>query len=63
MSEAQDGRCAICKLEKKLYLDHDHQTDEPRGMLCSSCNTALGKFRDDPIILMSAINYLVSGVS
>jgi hypothetical protein len=59
----QKGCCAICKkhqseFRKRLAIDHDHETDIIRGLLCSSCNTALGLLKDDVEILESAINYL-----
>lgn len=64
--EAQAGCCAICGVHAKynagrgemLCLDHHHKTGELRGMLCNSCNTALGHFRDSPTILRGAIAYL-----
>jgi len=61
MHEAQEGVCAICfepETGKMLAVDHCHTTGAIRGLLCSHCNTALGKFRDDPARLQSAINYL-----
>src|SRR5258706_13393673 len=42
MIKAQDGRCAICRLQKKLNIDHNHQTGETRGLLCHRCNTIVG---------------------
>ena len=39
-------------------LDHCHETGEFRGFLCTNCNTGLGKFTDDPDILLNAIAYL-----
>lgn len=57
-----NGVCDICKNEcshgKNLSLDHDHNTGEFRGMLCASCNMALGGFMDSPQLLNSAIKYL-----
>ena len=57
----QDGRCAICK---KLFekpsdacVDHNHKTDEVRGLLCKNCNFGLGYFNDDLEIVKEAINY------
>jgi hypothetical protein len=60
---AQGGRCAICRratgATKKLAVDHDHATGEVRGLLCSSCNRAIGHLRDDPEAFMRAQIYLV----
>ncbi len=57
--------CPICR---KLYIvenmrapprmDHDHQTGKGRGWICDSCNTGLGRFKDDISILETAIEYL-----
>lgn len=67
--EAQDG-CAICKrrsdTNKLLAVDHDHTCCPGkrscgnciRGLLCSSCNTGLGFFRDNLDLLIRAIEYL-----
>lgn len=63
--EEQNGVCAICwgacQTGKNLAVDHDHLTGEKRGLLCMDCNTALGKFRDNPIFLQRAIEYLALG--
>ena len=61
MNKMQDGLCAICGLKpgkKGLAVDHCHNTGEIRGLLCGRCNTALGSFRDDKEILLSALSYL-----
>jgi hypothetical protein len=52
--------CVICGENEKLVVDHDHATGEVRGMLCSSCNLGLGKFKDDPELLEYARIYLLS---
>lgn len=55
----QEGKCLICKnLSGKLYIDHCHKTNKFRGLLCPSCNTAIGLFRDNINILTNAIKYL-----
>lgn len=60
--EAQDGYCAICQRangrSKRLALDHDHSTGDPRGALCGPCNRILGFVRDDPEVLRRAARYL-----
>lgn len=50
--------CELCGRKKKLEVDHDHKTDEIRGMLCSRCNSAIGLFHDDVSLLRKAIEYL-----
>lgn len=58
----QDGRCAICRGKPRknaLSVDHDHQTGEIRGLLCSRCNhKLLGSADDDPARLRAAADYL-----
>lgn len=69
--EEQGGRCAICNVELVIGKtkedlssqdlrnhDHCHDTNEPRALLCASCNKGLGHFGDNPRKLMNAIEYL-----
>jgi len=60
--ETQQHRCMICQDEftEPPHIDHIHGTRPPilRDLLCLNCNTALGKFRDNPEILTRAIRYL-----
>lgn len=71
MWQDQDGQCACCHREinpwgRSTHIDHDHACCAGprscgkcvRGIVCGSCNVGLGKFRDDPILLASAIEYL-----
>lgn len=61
MREQQGDRCAICRgafSEDAIHVDHDHDTGTVRGLLCFTCNTALGKFHDDIGVLRAAIGYL-----
>ena len=48
----------ICGDEGQLVVDHDHQTGKVRGMLCNHCNRGLGHFRDSPMLLEFAAQYL-----
>jgi hypothetical protein len=65
--ERQDGRCAICRQPstaiingkvKRLAIDHCHETKQLRGLLCSKCNTGLGMFSDNWLLLENALEYL-----
>ena len=64
LANAQGGVCAICGVEIPLVwgaggsVDHDHDTGDVRGILCSNCNAGLGMFGDDPEIIRSAAMYL-----
>lgn len=44
MLQKQDSRCAICKEQKTLVIDHCHKTGKVRGLLCIGCNTGLGRY-------------------
>lgn len=60
----QGGVCAICGADtpgvhvKHFHVDHCHTTGAIRGLLCHSCNTSLGGFKDDPARLRAAADYL-----
>lgn len=61
----QSHACAICgwtERKPKMFpmIDHCHATGKVRGILCSDCNMGLGKFKDSPARLQSAITYLQS---
>ena len=59
MFEEQGGKCWICKQKKKkLSVDHNHKTGKVRALLCTNCNTSLGKMKDSIQILENAISYL-----
>ena len=55
---SQNGRCKICRSDKKLSVDHCHSTGKVRGLLCTSCNILLGGAKDSIKILEEAIEYL-----
>jgi hypothetical protein len=58
----QNNKCAICfkllKESKDINIDHNHITNEIRGILCNNCNTGLGLFKDSIPILEQAFKYL-----
>lgn len=57
-------KCPICEktsivgVTANLVKDHDHVTGKAREWICDSCNTGLGRFKDNIEILKKAINYL-----
>ncbi len=71
---AQKGRCALCgRGERGLgwQVDHDHEMAKlhthpvnvgcpkcVRGILCKTCNTALGALLDSPTLLRKAASYV-----
>lgn len=61
----QNGKCAICRGDQKtknvvrFCLDHNHKTGEFRGLVCANCNSGLGMFNDNPVILRFAHSYLM----
>ena len=65
MLKAANNACMICKKpltsesnNDTLCIDHDHTTGEVRGLLCKSCNCALGYLGDKLEMLKSAVEYL-----
>ena len=42
LSARQRNKCAICLQKTILVIDHDHITDEVRGLLCHRCNMSVG---------------------
>lgn len=61
---AQGSKCAICgcppefSVNGRLAVDHCHDSDKIRGLLCTMCNTALGSFKDSPALLRAAAAYV-----
>jgi hypothetical protein len=62
--QKQNGSCAICHTKNiKLCVDHNHNTNKNRGLLCKKCNCAIGLLQENPLFLQSAIDYLNSFTS
>lgn len=67
--ETQGGACKICgcrftalptdlRRAGSPHIDHCHKTGRFRGLLCTSCNTSLGKLGDDEKGLQRALDYV-----
>jgi hypothetical protein len=57
--DAAGGLCQICGLKfRRPNIDHCHLTGKIRGVLCSKCNSGLAVFRDSPVFLRKAADYL-----
>ncbi len=56
--------CPICAkktiagVTSKVVLDHNHRNGEIRGWVCDSCNTGIGRFKDDVELIKRAIEYV-----
>ena len=60
----QGDKCFLCDAEEPgtkhgfWHIDHCHDTDRLRKLLCSTCNTGLGSFYDNPEVLRRAADYI-----
>lgn len=60
----QNNGCAICAKTpeqngRRLAVDHNHETGEVRGLLCSPCNQGIGLLQDNPAVVSKAAAYLM----
>ena len=64
MFTAQEGRCFLCQSPapkgRPLSVDHCHENDTVRKLLCEVCNRALGIIERDPEWVTRAVQYLNS---
>ena len=63
MWAAQDGKCAACRVrlvrfDRRTHLDHCHATGRVRGILCRTCNMALGYAKESVARLRGLVRYL-----
>ena len=57
------GKCHICgvpesECDRRLHLDHDHDTGAFRGWLCARCNMVLGRVCHSPELLLAMSSYV-----
>ena len=62
LKQSQKHVCAICLIPlgsgRVVAIDHDHATKKVRGILCNSCNRAIGWLLDSPENARRAAIYL-----
>ncbi len=63
MLSMQNYRCAVCGTDfpggrGRFVVDHCHDTNRIRGLLCNLCNVGIGALRDSPDLLVKATKYL-----
>lgn len=59
MVKSQAGLCAICKKEKRLVVDHCHETGAVRKLLCHHCNIAIGICEANPDWIEALTKYMI----
>jgi hypothetical protein len=60
---AYNNQCAVCfqseKYEtRRLCIDHNHMTNQIRGILCNNCNRALGLLGDSIPNIKNLLSYM-----
>jgi tetratricopeptide (TPR) repeat protein len=62
MQDEQGNKCKICyqdfPSDVAPNVDHCHTSGKVRGLLCWNCNIGLGSFKDNPLVLIKAAEYL-----
>lgn len=57
----QNNLCITCKRDfntVKPVIDHNHKTNEVRGILCYACNSAIGLLMEDENVIWNMLEYL-----
>ena len=58
MLASQGGKCASCGDGAKLVVDHNHDTDAVRELLCQPCNLSLGALKESPERMLRLVEYI-----
>ena len=65
MVAEQDNKCWICRRPEpqgtRLSVDHCHETNTVRGLLCRTCNQAIGLLQHNTDLISRAAQYLSKG--
>lgn len=59
--ELQSSSCKLCGIRKEdsfqLHVDHCHDTNKVRGLLCGKCNQGIGLLNHNPELIRKAALY------
>jgi len=61
----QNFKCAVCEKEhieaekKRLVVDHCHNSEKIRELLCNNCNTALGLLKENVQVVEKLKDYII----
>ena len=55
--------CEVCGTHERLFVDHDHNTGEVRGILCNGCNSAEGFLKGNPDLAISLAAYMLKNTN
>lgn len=63
MFDDQNGCCAICgrhqtEIKETIGVDHNHQTNQVRGLLCNRCNLFVDYVEKYPNLIEPCFEYL-----
>ena len=58
LSAKNKGKCEICQEREGTCVDHCHDTNVVRGLICKKCNSAIALLGDTPEGVRNAFNYL-----
>jgi len=60
MVDKQNGKCLICNtfMGNKLVVDHDHNINKIRGLLCKRCNILVGMIEKFSFLIPEVRKYL-----
>ena len=53
-----NNECYICSSSEDLCIDHCHDSNRIRGILCRKCNAGIAMLKHAPELLVKAIKYL-----
>jgi hypothetical protein len=53
-----DGLCHCCQVKQATAIDHCHDSNKVRGLLCQECNLGIGLLGDNLKNVQAAVRYL-----